>query len=349
MGIFGDLTSTSTPSKANISTFQQTINKDIQSTFTKNVQKNTQAVVNTQSLRLKNINSGGNITIGKINFKQFVQVKFEDISEDNVRNESSTKITETLLNNIENETSPQQQAQLASAIKASTGLKNIAVVKKPNDNTKHVLNQHHTMNVDVKNYVTNVVEKHTTQLNVQSCSQFVKNNQAIQVEDIEAQGDVTIDLIKMDQVVDAVLKCKAVNKASKGIVDDIIKNMGAKPKPPPPVIRPVAAVITSEEDLKIKAEQAAAEERRRKAKEAEEEMQRIIDAELKKSNRMKKIGGIIFLIVCLIVVLVIMYKLFASKGGKSQKGGFLKIKNVHPMIIIAIIFLILKRNSIRNK
>ena len=348
MGIFGDLTSTSTPSKANISTFQQTINKDIQSTFTNSVQKSSQAVVNTQSLRLKNINSSGNITVGKINFKQFVQVKFEDISTDNVRNESATKITETLLNNLENETTPQQQAQLAATIKASTGLKNIGVVKKPNDNTKHVLNQHHTMNVDVKNYVTNVVEKHTTQLNVQSCSQFVKNNQAIQVEDIEAQGDVTIDLIKMEQVVDAVLKCKAVNKASKGIVDELVKNMGAKPKPPPPVIRPVAAVI-SEEDLKIKAEQAAAEERRRKAKEAEEEMQRIIDAELKRSNRMKKIGGIIFLIVCLIVVLVIMYKLFASNGGNSQKGGFLKIKNVNPMIIIAIIFLILKKNSLINK
>jgi len=348
MGIFGDLTSTSTPSKANISTFQQTINKDIQSTFKRSVQRSSQAVVNTQSLRLKNINSGGNITIGKINFKQFVKVKFENISEDNVRNESTTKITETLLNNLENETTPQQQAQLAATIKASTGLKNIGVVKKPNDNTKNVLNQHHTMNVDVKNYVTNVVKKHTEQLNVQSCSQFVKNTQAIQVEDITAKKDVTIDLIKMNQVVDAVLKCKAVNKTSKGIVDELVKNMKAKPKPPPPVIRPVAAVI-SEEDLKIKAEQAAAEERRRKAKEAEEEMQRIIDAELKRSNRMKKIGGIIFLIVCLIVVLVIMYKLFASNGSKSQKGGFLKIKNVHPMIIIAIIFLILKKNSIMNK
>jgi len=44
-----------------------------------------------------------------------------------------------------------------------------------------------------------------------------------------------------------------------------------------------------------------------------------------------------------------MYKLFASNGGNLQKGGFLKIKNVHPMIIIAIIFLILKKNSIMNK
>jgi len=384
MGFFGDLFSKSDPpapipptqeteitNESSVSMLQKTLNKDIQSSFVSNVQSSTQAVRADQNLVIKRINTDGMFSLKGVDFSQYVQVDFGSISENNVKEKSTSTMTASLLNDISKDTTPQQQAQLAAAVKAATGLSgSVPPPSQPSSEVNSVLKQHTSMNVDVKNYVTNVVEKHTKKMNVQECSQSIQSNQTIEVEDVNAKKGVIIELIKMEQVTDAVLKCEAVNKTSSGVINEIIKDMGgvSKPKPPAPLPRPSiasAAIAASrarrEREAKAKQEAEIAAERK-KAKqeadriakaeaEAEREANRITEEQnqAKLSMKMMKIGGIIFLIVFLIVVLVIMYKLFASKGGKSQKGGFLKIKNVHPMIIIAIIFLILKKNSIMNK
>ena len=65
-------------------------------------------------------------------------------------------------------------------------------------------------------------------MNVQECSNSLQNDQAIIVEDVNAKDGVEISMIKMEQVADAIMKCEAVTKTTKGVIDDIVQELGMK-------------------------------------------------------------------------------------------------------------------------
>jgi len=348
MGFFGDLFSKTEPpkaiaksetnitSKTSVSTLQQSLNKDIQKSFMSNVQANSQSVDNTQRLALKKIKTSGAFRLSKIDFSQYTQVNFESINVNDVKDKSTTKMLTTLLNDISKDTTTEQQDKLAAAVEAASGLPGgIDPPPAASSETNSILNKHTEMNVSVKNYVANVVEKHTKKMNVQKCSQSIKGDQSIEVEDLEADGDVTIDLIKMEQVTDAILKCEAVHKTSAAIINEMITDMGT-------VVKEVDKT-TKKTDLSSTTE----------ATTGSAEIMKGIGGGFKFGGMAMMIAPIVGGIVCLSIIGIIAYKMMPSGGGaksggrrlRLQKGGFFGMNNIQPIIIIAIIFLILKKRQ----
>ena len=65
-------------------------------------------------------------------------------------------------------------------------------------------------------------------MNVQECAQSVRNEQVLPVYDVEVGKDFTIELIKMDQVTDAIMKCEMVKETSTKVVDQLVQELGLK-------------------------------------------------------------------------------------------------------------------------
>jgi hypothetical protein len=326
---------TNITSKTSVSTLQETLNKDISKSFTSNVQKASSQVENTQSLKIKKIRTGGAFRLSGIDFSQYVQVNFDSINENSVKESSKTKMLTSILNNISKNSDTQMQDKLSAAVSAASGLPLIDEPPAASSATKSVLNKHTEMNVNVKNYVANVVEKHTEKMNVQDCSKELKNTQSIEVEDVEATGDFTIDLIKMEQVADAVMKCKSVNKVSADILTEMQNDLGT--------------TIKEVEKTKKVSDQSATTE----ATTGSAEIMKGIGGGFKFAGMAMMIAPIVGGIVCLSIIGIIAYKMMPSGGGaksggrrlRLQKGGFFGMNNIQPIIIIAIIFLILKKRQ----
>ena len=326
---------TNITSKTSVSTLQETLNKDISKSFTSNVQKASSQVENTQSLKIKKIRTGGAFRLSGIDFSQYVQVKFDSINENAVKESSKTKMLTSILNNISKNSDTQMQDKLSAAVSAASGLPLIDEPPAASSATKSILNKHTEMNVNVKNYVANVVEKHTEKLNVQDCSKELKNTQSIEVEDVTAKKDFIIDLIKMEQVADAVMKCKSVNKVSADILTEMQNDLGT--------------TIKEVEKTKKVSDQSATTE----ATTGSAEIMKGIGGGFKFAGMAMMIAPIVGGIVCLSIIGIIAYKMMPSGGGaksggrrlRLQKGGFFGMNNIQPIIIIAIIFLILKKRQ----
>ena len=326
---------TNITSKTSVSTLQETLNKDISKSFTSNVQAGSQSVSNTQNLKVKRINTDGEFRLSGVDFSQFVQVNFENINENDVKETSKTKMLSTLLSEVSKNTDTAIQDKLSAAVSAASGLPLIDSPPAASSATKSILNKHSKMNVNVKNYVANVVEKHSEKMNVQDCSKELKNTQTIEVEDVEATGDFTIDLIKMEQVADAVMKCKSVNKVSADILTEMQNDLGT--------------TIKEVEKTKKVSDQSATTE----ATTGSAEIMKGIGGGFKFAGMAMMIAPIVGGIVCLSIIGIIAYKMMPSGGGaksggrrlRLQKGGFFEMNNIQPIIIIAIIFLILKRKQ----
>ena len=214
-------------SKSLIDKTNETLNKNISNSFMSNIQANKNAVENTQALKIKRINTGGAFKLSGIDFSQYVQVKFENISVSEVKKKATSAMIGSIFDTIKKNASADVQDKLAADASTLAGGLGIPAPSSETNSSSN-FQQETDVNITLKNVVANVVERNTKDMNVQECTNSLRNNQTIEVEDVNARGDFEITLVKMDQVADAVMKCEAVKKTAQGVIDQISQELGLK-------------------------------------------------------------------------------------------------------------------------
>ena len=273
-------------------------------------------------MRIKKVRAGGSFTLSKVDFSQFVKVNFNSVSESKVKTDSQASMMTSLFDTIKKNASSDVQDKLASEAETLAGIGGIPAPSSESNSISE-FHQENELNVKLKNVVANVVERNTKDMNVQKCSQSVRNSQVLPVYDVNVGENVTIELIKMEQVTDAIMKCEMVKETSSKVVDQLVQELGLQVED--------VSKTTKKTELKSKA----------KSSDALGEIGRGI------GNMLTGFGmaGMIIPLIIGAVILIVLFKMIGGGGkgksmsrpkktGKKQKGG--SINNMDPNTLMII-------------
>jgi len=308
----------------------ETLNKNISNALFDNVQATQQSVGNHQELRIKKVRAGGSFTLSKVDFSQFVKVNFNSVSESKVKTDSQASMMTSLFDTIKKNASSDVQDKLASEAETLAGIGGIPAPSSESNSISE-FHQENELNVKLKNVVANVVERNTKDMNVQKCSQSVRNSQVLPVYDVNVGENVTIELIKMEQVTDAIMKCEMVKETSSKVVDQLVQELGLQVED--------VSKTTKKTELKSKA----------KSSDALGEIGRGI------GNMLTGFGmaGMIIPLIIGAVILIVLFKMIGGGGkgksmsrpkktGKKQKGGSINNMDPNTLMIIGVLYIIYK-------
>ena len=303
----------------------ETLNKNISNALFDNVQATQQSVGNTQKLEIKKVKVKGSFTISRVDFSQFVKVNFDSVSESKVKTDSQAAMMATIFDTIKKNADSEVQDKLASEAETLAGGLPIPAPSAQSSSISE-FRQENELNVKLKNVVANVVERNTKDMNVQRCSQSVRNSQVLPVYDVDVGEDFTIELIKMDQVTDAIMKCKMVRETSQKVVDQLVQELGLQVED--------ISKTKKKTDLKSKA----------KSEDALGNIGKGI------GNMLSGFGMAAMIIPLMIgaVILIVLFKMISGGGGKSrskgkkQKGGVINNMDPNTLMIIGVLYIIYK-------
>jgi hypothetical protein len=327
--------STTIINKTLIDKTTETLNKNISNALFDNVQATQQSVGNHQELRINKVRAGGSFTLSKVDFSQFVKVNFDSVSESKVKTDSQASMMTSLFDTIKKNASADVQDKLASEAETLAGIGGIPAPSSESNSISE-FRQENELNIKLKNVVANVVERNTKDMNVQKCSQSVRNSQVLPVYDVDVGEDVTIELIKMEQVTDAIMKCEMVKETSSKVVDQLVQELGLQ-------VEDVSETIRKT-DLKSAA----------KSSDALGEIGRGIGGMLKGFG----MAGMVLPLIIGAVILIVLFKMIGSGGGtskskpkvkpkvkttgKKQKGGVINNIDPNTLMIIGVLYIIYK-------
>ena len=217
-------TTSTIESNLKVQKLTNTLAKNIATSFKKNVQDNKQLITSTQQLELINTTVGGNLKLGPINMEQDTFVDFDNVNTISVQDSARNAMMSTLFDEVAENADSETQVEMASEAESSA----ISSLTAPPANVTQTTNYKEERNVDinVKNIVANIVERHAKQINVQECLNSIRGNQRFRMRGTTVGGDLELSRVNMKQVSRAVMRCKTITDTVKKVTDQFFSDTG---------------------------------------------------------------------------------------------------------------------------
>lgn len=182
--------------------------------------KSSASILQSQSLKFKGLKSGGDINIKNITQLQKASVSFKSVQANDVKNEVSSQIMQSVLADISSKVDTDViNKMIANAESASkTGGFSLGYSQSDaNTANKSTTTLDNTTEYKLKNIINTSIENNFKTETLNECIGTVRNNQDIVFEDITSAGNQTYELITQEQAVELLQEC--IN--SNGITNDI--------------------------------------------------------------------------------------------------------------------------------
>lgn len=215
--------------QSDISLLNSSVNSFIADTVSKQAKNCSSSISQIQNVNIKDITTTKDLIIGSVDQTQTSAMTFDCIQIDTFKNDIANGILAEYMNTLENSFSTDILDKLESNAKnsssnnfGSTGSSS----SKTNTNQNYTFNSTNTTRTNIENVIKNSIQNNVSMESVQNCISEIKNNQTIDIQNLNIGGNVKIGVLSQNQGATLMTQCMQSTDNGNKITTQIASDLG---------------------------------------------------------------------------------------------------------------------------
>ena len=205
------------------------VNNFISSTVSNQAKNCSASISQIQSVNIENVNTPYDFVFGGSDQSQSSNMTFDCVQVDKFQNDIANgilaKYMDALENNFSTDILDKLEAKAQTASQNNMGSSGNASTKSTT-NTEYTFNSTNTSRTNIENVVKNSIQNNLSMESVQNCISSIKNNQSVNIKNINAGGNVTIGVLSQTQGANLMASCIQSSDTGNKMTNNIASELG---------------------------------------------------------------------------------------------------------------------------